>query len=1542
MGSLALMAGLTLLAGRASAQYTWIATTSSNWNNAANWDVNGVPMPGTTTTLTFGDGGYIATNDIGMTPFQLNSMTFNNTGTGVNGVTIAGSDSIANGLNFVGTNATITRGAGDVNITSAITLGTNLTTAGGAGTLTFGNTVSDGGGGFNVIKTGTGPLVFAAGGSFNLLSIQNGAVNATGGTLALTQPDPGTRLPGLQIGAASGQTGSFTASGGAQINVTENVYIGDAAGSNGTMTLTGSGTAMNTNIGGASGRFAVGNFGNGTLSILNGATLTTRFLLTNRSGGTSGSILVDGAGSTLTAKTVGSNTGQVTISSAAGSTGTLTVQNQGTVNVTGVLLSAAAAGSTGTTTVQSGGTVNVTGTFFSATAAGSTGTTTVQTGGTVSVSGAFLSGQNGAGTTTVTGVGSSMSVGAQLEVGVNPGSVGVLNIKSGATITNAGSTFIGIGGASGTAPASSGTFNVDGVGSSFVQSGSATTSVVVVGGGAAPGGVGTLNITNGAAVSATGQPQIGASAGATGTLNILSGSTFTTASSVFAGPVGGSAGTVNVSGVGSSFTQNGPVATSGVVFGGGTTPGGTGNLNVTSGATFTAANPTFALNIGSTSTAIIDASTMNAVGDLAIGFGVNATPPVAGTAKGTMTVQNGSTVNITGGAAAELDVGILAGGIGTLTIQSGSTMTLGGSGFVGESPAIVGSPAFPAAVGTLNISGPGSILTMPVAGTALVIGGGNGGGTGTLNVTNGAIVTVPILTLGNDSTSTGTAVVSDATLNVTTELDLGNGGNATLSILNAGSVFVGGNTFAGPTATITGAITLTGIKSSLTVLGNAILGGNNGLPAGTGSITANAGSTVDLGPTALFAGGSITANGGPLGSFTVGGLSDGVAGANPSIGTVAVGSGSAFTINTNGINFQFDGVISGAGSVTKTGLGTQFLTGSNTYTGPTAINGGVLGFTAAANLGAGTAITFNGGILQFVNPTGGTNTTDISARTVTILAGGATIDTVANNMTFANSIGNNGNGALTKLGTGTLTLTPAATGGATVGFNTYRGGTNVLNGSVSVSSDAALGVVNVGTVAAPVLVPLGNVTGAAAGTLLFTQPSPAAPIATSRSFAMNGGTISVVAGQTVTFSAANGGQVSGATLDGAGTFATDATAGAQFVGVTSSPSAIVASNSGADQFIHFTNGAAGTFNSDGSLNTAGLTVAPGINTANNATSSTPVTFNGFTNQGSGSITIGAGSRIKVANFQSSGQLILNPATPGQSPIQFTELINTGSSAMFFNGGSRTFIGTPATAMASPPLAGVDLHGQNLVIAGGLFVNNGFVTDSTTPKGSIIVDFGALYKGAGTSFVPVITQNGGKVQAGNSPGSAGFGTFVFGPGGVSNYVFAIDNATGVAGPSPDAAGLVSGWGLVKAVKESFLGTTSSGDFVWSADATHKVSVSIDTLVNPTTVGTDVPGMMANFNPNMPYSWQAAQWAGTYSGPTDAATLNADTAFDTSGVLNPVAGTFGWSIDPSGQSLSLIYTPTAVPEPGTLALTALAGLGLARSIRRRYFGATIRGS
>ena len=519
------------------------------------------------------------------------------------------------------------------------------------------------------------------------------------------------------------------------------------------------------------------------------------------------------------------------------------------------------------------------------------------------------------------------------------------------------------------------------------------------------------------------------------------------------------------------------------------------------------------------------------------------------------------------------------------------------------------------------------------------------------------------------------------------------------------------------------------------------------------------------------------------------------------------------------------------------------------------------------------------------------------------------------NLALNGAIG--GPGGLTYSGVGTLTLGTA---------NSYAGGTNVLNGTVAVAADANLGT--------------GNVTGAATSTLAFTGTT-----ATTKSFAMNGGTISVAATQTVTF---NGGDVSAAYLDGTGTFASN---GGQFVSVKTTPSVTVTSTSAADQFVHVTNG--GTFN-----------VAPGLNAG------AAVLLNGFINQGSGAVTVGQNSQINVANFQSYGMLTLNSGTFNGSSGGFTQLTNLGSSKLFFNGGSRTFISTPAQAVNIN--AGIDLHGNDAVVADGLFVNNGYVIDSTGGGHRIVADFGAVVKGAGFYQTIPQTINGGTFSTGNSPGSATTGAIVLGgpndPNrGLSNYTWQINDAgpsamyrtaSGTAGPMPNSAGQVSGWGLLTGVAGTFPVTTT-GNFSWDATPTDPFTIHLQTLSAPNNVngqpsaaggyetsGDNTAGLMSDFDPNETYYWKLFNYAGTYTGPTDTATLDASTIFDTSGFLNPhtsgiyipgggpfLYGPFFLVLDQTSKELDLVYAPTYVPEPGTLSLVGLAAITIGWIRRRR---------
>jgi autotransporter-associated beta strand protein len=600
-------------------------------------------------------------------------------------------------------------------------------------------------------------------------------------------------------------------------------------------------------------------------------------------------------------------------------------------------------------------------------------------------------------------------------------------------------------------------------------------------------------------------------------------------------------------------------------------------------------------------------------------------------------------------------------------------------------------------------------------------------------------------------------------------------------------------------------------------------------------------------------------------------------------------------LNYGGNVDTISGAITSNGRLVKDGSGTLVLMGTNSVFG-IQINAGTLSVASAANLGNGN-LYLTGGTLAFTGSTtfphsvflgpfngAGTGAIDVAAgQTVTITNG------VVNNSAI---------GALLKSGAGTLSLT-------FTGSN-YSGGTTIQQGVLQVTGDGSLGATS------------GMVTIGPLGTLTY---APTANATTSRTFSLNSGTLSVTANETLTF---NGATVGGGFLRGPGSFAV--TGGTTLTG-TSTPNSTVISVTGAGSFANFSNGG-----------TLSITAAP----------TSPTAFAGFINQGSGSITVGANSQLTVSDFQTYGTLTINPAMLTQDFSQTTLLTNTGPSTLSFNGGGRTFIGTPATAVfpsnwpnASQRglptfVAGIDLESKNATVAGGLFVNNGYVEDSTNNfqgTATIIADFGSLVKGAGFFQNTVQTVNGGKFQAGNSPGKATFGNFVLGPGGVSNYVFAIDDATGEAGPTPDAVGHVSGWGLIKAISRGAGAAATTGDLTWTATPADKLTVAIETLLNPTTVGDDVFGPMAGFDPTRPYVWPAVEWGGSYAGPADAAMLDSSTAFDTTGFANLVAGSFGWALETADHTLSLTYTPTAVPEPSGLWLAALSGAALYARRRRK---------
>jgi autotransporter-associated beta strand protein len=859
--------------------------------------------------------------------------------------------------------------------------------------------------------------------------------------------------------------------------------------------------------------------------------------------------------------------------------------------------------------------------------------------------------------------------------------------------------------------------------------------------------------------------------------------------------------------------------------------------------------------------------------------------------------------------------GLVKAGTGTLTLTnatnsySGGTTVSAGTLRLGASNALPSGGAVTVAGGNLDLNGSNqtiSSLTLATASGSVRPTVTTGIGTLTL----GGDVTMTSLGAGPGGQIAGNLDLGGATraVNITGfsgELyDLvisatvsGNGGVSYTGLVNGSSsvlALAGPNTYTGPTAISTGVL---------------ITAAANTLPA-TGAVNLTSNTAQ------LWLHANQTQNGVTAGNYnqSIGSLA-GVAGS-----TVDLGSATLTIGNDNTITPIFGGNFIGTGSLIKVGTGSQGLTGlSNGVVGPT-VNAGQI-FLGGSNWGA---TTVNGGSVQIQGPNvfapqapltvnGGIVFLEGFSQSIGSLAGtggfvnlgfgqSAATLTVGNDntsTTFAGSILSPG--TLVKVGTGTLTLSNSGNSMSLV----------VNGGTVQTASDNTLGI--------------GVITIGPLGTLTYTGNT-----STGRTIA-NSGAITVAAGQTLTFSAAT---VGGGFLRGPGSYTV--TGGSSLAGMTTFAATTI-NIAGSASFSNFTNG--GT-----------LTVAAGL--------AGTVTLNGFSNQGSASFTVGQDSAVNAAELQSYGTLTLNPGSFNGTGGNVTQLTNTGSSNLYFNGGSRTFIST--VAQAANQNAGIDVHGNDAIIAGGLFVNNGFVYDSVgAGTHRIVADYGSLVKGAGFYQPLPKTINGGTFIAGNSPGHATTGTIVLGGpndpnGGLSDFTWQINDAgpsssypaaTGVSGPSANAARQVSGWGTLFAVA-GISPVATNGNFRWDATPSDELTIHLQTLLAPDdsagtpsasggygSAGDMTPGLMSDFDPTQSYSWRLFAYAGGYTGPTDTATLDASVNLDASGFLNSHAGRFDLVLNQAAQEMDLVYTPTAVPEPGTLFLSAAAGIGLLRVCRVR---------
>ena len=336
--------------------------------------------------------------------------------------------------------------------------------------------------------------------------------------------------------------------------------------------------------------------------------------------------------------------------------------------------------------------------------------------------------------------------------------------------------------------------------------------------------------------------------------------------------------------------------------------------------------------------------------------------------------------------------------------------------------------------------------------------------TGTTEIKAGAIrVSGPDAALGDGASivtvdSVATLEFNDASIG--NHLDL----QGALSNVGGDNTYAGSITFYGSTKinSVTNAkkLTLSGSVVGNSSLDNLTFDGAGdievkGVLSGSGGLTKLGQGTLTLSGVNTYSGGT-NLNGGTLSLYSAAalGATDTISFAGGTLQYTASNTtdyssrfskvdNQLFSIDTNNQWVTFGSPISSTGgSLTKLGYGTLTLSGVNTYSGGTNLNGGILSLESADALGTTGTISFGGGTLQYT-----ANTTDYSDRFSTVANQLFSIDTYGQSITFASPISSIG-GTLTKLGYGTLTLS---------GVNTYSGGTNLNGGTLSLDSADALG-----------------------------------------------------------------------------------------------------------------------------------------------------------------------------------------------------------------------------------------------------------------------------------------------------------------------------------------------------------------------------------------------------------------------------------------------------------------------------------------------------
>ena len=650
-------------------------------------------------------------------------------------------------------------------------------------------------------------------------------------------------------------------------------------------------------------------------------------------------------------------------------------------------------------------------------------------------------------------------------------------------------------------------------------------------------------------------------------------------------------------------------------------------------------------------------------------------------------------------------------------------------------------------------------------------------GTGASLTSTGAIDTGSFaLTLSSSSTTTGVIKVTGVISNTGSVIKSGTG----IASLNATNTYSGGTT-------INAGLLAEGSANSYTAFGgngtnySVAAVALNTSSFGTGAITVNSGGTLGLGFSSTNVGwnstnyvtaNDITLNGGAINAYD---------GKQHLTGTLTIGAGGGTIGNTFGTDHNkgvyIDGVLAGSGTLTtaftndanvasQTYVGSSvWITGtSNTFSGTinaTALTNGTngvfnqggaylwLGSSNAISLAtlnvvggnAGSKFQYGGSPVVFAAGTtaytvgalsgsGGltltnTNYYDSSTNVLTTTGGAAVTLSVGNNnssTTYSGVAG--GLGGITKIGSGTTTLT---------GLNTYSGGT----------------IVNAGTLALGV----GGGTGAVRGTLTINSGATVnltAVDALGYTSGVRVDTVNIVGGTLNNAINGNNGLSTNYVLTGgtmAETVTTTGTNGYNFgagAGITTNASSTTSVVSGRLAIRSTTwsgfNVASGTTPSGVDLNVSGVIFDSGV-------------AGTVTKSGAGTLALSGTNTYTGVTTLSAGTLSVGTIGNGGVAGNLGQATNAAAN-LVFDGGTLQYTGATAST------------NRNFTINASKTATFDVTTNNLTVSGASTTTTGSLTKiGAGT-----LTLTGANTHTGATAVNAGTlatsGTGTFGAGDVN--------------------------------------------------------------------------------------------------------------------------------------------------------------------------------